>query len=156
MHKSMAFFTLIFEKDFSSFCNQKLQEVGVTQGLLYFILYIGKHTGCSTGELINALHMDWGYAQRSIEKLTQDGFILKEKNMKDKRAYHLSLTPKGENVFSVSHQVFFDWDAIILQGLAEEEKEQLFQILEKLIQRKGESAGVRYNEQPNQNGNSDT
>lgn len=156
MNRTMAFFALLFQKDFSSFCNQKLQEIDLTQGLLYFIIYIGKHPGCSTGELISALRMDWGHSQRSIDKLTQNGFVCKEKNMQDKRAYHLSLTPKGQNAFSVSHQVFFDWDAITLQELSATEKEQLFQILEKLIHRKGEPAYVRNNEQPDQDRNSDT
>lgn len=71
--------------------------------------------------------MDWGHTQRSIDKLAQDGFICKQKNEQDERAYFLTLTPKGENAFSVSHQVFFGWDAITLQRLSATEKNNFSQ-----------------------------
>lgn len=149
MHKSLAYFSLVLEKDFLSFCNQKLEEVGVTQGQIYFVIYIGKHPGCTTGDLVKDLRMDWGHTQRSVDKLVQDGFVCKQKSEQDKRAYHLSLTPKGETAFSVTHQVFSDWDTDVLQGLSAMEKEQLITILEKLIHRKGDYIYVRNNEQPN-------
>lgn len=137
MNKSLAAFALMLEKDFAAFCNQRLQEIGLTQGLLYFILYIGKHPCCATSDIIRDLHMDWGYTQRSLDKLVQDDFVCKQKNELDKRAYYLSLTSKGENAFSVSHQVLFDWDTGVLQGVSEEEKKQLFALLEKLTYHKG-------------------
>lgn len=142
----------MLERDFSALCTQRLQAIGVTKGLLYFILYIGKHPNCATGDLIKDLHMDWGHAQRSVDKLVQDGFVRKEKNQRDKRAYHLSLTPQGEHAFDVSHQLFFDWDASALQGLSREETEQLFTLLERLIQRKGDFVCVRNNQQPGESG----
>lgn len=148
MHNSLAFFALVFEKDFSAFCNEQLQKIGLTQGLLYFIIYIGKHPGCATGNLNKDLHMDWGYTQRSVDKLVQDGFVLKQRNQQDKRAYHLSLTPKGEHAFALSHEVFINWDSHTLQALSSTEKEQLFMILEKLIHRKGGFINVQNNGQP--------
>lgn len=149
MPKSLAFFTLVLQKDFTAFCHQRLQEIGLTQGLLYFILYIGKHPCCAMGDMTKALHMDWGHTQRSVDKLVQDGFVNKQKNELDKRAYYLSLTSKGEHAFSVSHQVFFDWDTGALQGLSEEEKNHLFALLEKLTCRKGDDTYVRNTQQPN-------
>lgn len=143
MNTSLGFFVLTLKKDFSAFCNQKLQEIGMTQGLLYFIIYIGKHPGCSMGSLIKDLHMDWGYTQRSIEKLQKDGFVIKQKSECDKRVYCLSLTPAGENAFSVSYQVIYDWDANVLGGLSAMEKQQLFTILEKLEYKEGEYGYVR-------------
>lgn len=148
MQDSLAFFALMLEKDFATFCNRRLQEVGMTQGLLYFILYIGKHPCCGMGDMTRELRMDWGHTQRSVDKLVQDGFVHKQKNEQDKRAYHLTLTSKGENAFSVSHQVFFDWDAGILQELSTKEKNHLFTLLEKLVRRKGEDTCVRNNQQP--------
>lgn len=148
MHKTLSLFVLKLQKDFSAFCGRKLQEIGLTQGLLYFIIYVGKHPGCSTKDLIKDLNMDWGHAQRSIEKLVRDGFMVKEKNAHDKRAYSLTLSSKGDNAFLVSHQVFTLWDETVLKDLPEEEKDRLFFILEKLVHFKGDDVCVRNNEMP--------
>lgn len=148
MQKTMSFFLMVLQKDFTAFCNQKLHEIGLTQGLLYFIIYVGKRPGCSTGEMIKALHIDWGHAQRSIDKLVQEAFIIKEKDEKDKRAYRLTLTSKGEEAFDISHRVFSDWDALALSDLSAAEKEQLFIIMNKLVLQRGEYACVRNNQHP--------
>ena len=107
---------------------KKLQEAGLNFGLLFFIIYIGKHPGCSPSQLRESLSLDWGHSQRSISQLADKGFITKEK---EGRHYVLNLTERGKNAFSIAHQVFFDWDESVLQTFTEEEKNQLFLLLEK-------------------------
>ena len=51
MHPSLPHYISLLRKDFTEYCGQKLSEQGLSQGLLYFILYIGKHPGCSPGIL---------------------------------------------------------------------------------------------------------
>lgn len=58
MFDTFAYLITSLRKDFTEFCNEKLQEMGLTQGLLFFILYAGKHPQCSPKELTEALHMD--------------------------------------------------------------------------------------------------
>ena len=65
MFDTFAYLITSLRKDFTEFCNEKLQEMGLTQGLLFFILYAGKHPQCSPKELTEALHMDTGYCARS-------------------------------------------------------------------------------------------
>jgi DNA-binding MarR family transcriptional regulator len=76
---------------------------------MYFIIYVGKHPECTPSELTSALKLDWGHSQRSVAKLAEDGFLIKEK--KSGRSYRLTLTPLGKQAFDVCHQVLFDWDA---------------------------------------------
>lgn len=105
-----------------------MQEAGLHFGLLFFIIYIGKHPGCSPSQLRESLSLDWGHSQRCITQLTDKGFITKEK---EGRHYILHLTEQGQNAFSIAHNVFFDWDESVLQTFTDEEKNQLFTLLEK-------------------------
>ena len=57
------------------------------------------------------------------------GFLTKEKVG---RRYQLHLTDKGQEAFAVSHQVFFDWDDQRLDGLSGEERQNLFDLLQKV------------------------
>lgn len=116
-------------RSFSAYTSRRLQQLGLSYGALFPLIYIGKHPQCTQAELTHALGLDWGYGQRSILKLVEDGFLLREKRG---RSYHLSLSEQGLRAFQISHQVFFDWDAEALSGLTPEEQVQLMTLLEKV------------------------
>lgn len=124
---------LTLHREFAAYTTQRLQELGLSFGLIYFVIYVGKHPDCTPSELTKALHLDWGHSQRSLNKLAEDGFLTKEKNG---RSYHLKLTQRGENAFVVCHQVFINWDAQSLGGLTAQERQQLLTLLQKAVQKK--------------------
>lgn len=132
MYNSLAYYISSLRKDFIEFCNKKLDCLGITQGLLFFIIYIGKHPGCTSSELSNKLKLDSGHTARSIEKLVKSEFIKKDKDIKDKRVSILNLTEKGEHTFQASYKMFIEWDKEKLKTLEKEEKEILMNILSKI------------------------
>lgn len=127
-HETLSYYSTIFHRSFAAYTSEQLQTVGLNFGLLFFVIYVGKHPGCSPAELTKALHLDWGYSQRSLTKLAGDGFLTKEKSG---RSYALDLTEKGKQAFAISHQVFFTWDAQHLSNLTPAEKDQLLALLQK-------------------------
>lgn len=129
---SLAYYVTVLRKDFSEYCGERLQEVGVTQGLLYFIIYVGKHPGCSPGELSGALHMDSGHAARSLAKLVQGGFLRQEKSTQDKRVHILWLEEKGKAVFRLSYELFTEWDKRMMAEMTDEERKQLLGLFSRL------------------------
>lgn len=123
---------LTLHKGFAAYTTQRLQELGLSFGLMYFVIYVGKHPDCTPSELTKALKLDWGHSQRSLNKLAEEGFLTKEKTG---RSYHLNLTSKGEAAFAVCHRVFFDWDAQNLNGLTADEQRQLLHLLQKAVRK---------------------
>ena len=128
MFQTLAYYATVFHRSFTAYTTRRLQQLGLNFGSLFPVIYVGKHPGCTQAELTAALGLDWGYSQRCITKLVDEGFLTREKSG---RAYHLDLSPKGQEAFSVSHQVFFDWDQETLTALTTEERNQLFALLEK-------------------------
>lgn len=131
MFDTFAYRATVFYRSFVALTSSRLQGLGLNFGSLFLILYVGKHPGCTQAQLTAALHLDWGYSQRSILKLVEDGFLTREKSG---RAYHMGLSEKGAEAFAVSHQVFFDWDQAHLSHLTPEEREQLLALLDKAAQ----------------------
>ena len=129
MFNTLAYFSSVLYRDFTAYTSEKLEKLGLHFGLLFFLIYVGKHPGATPSDLTQTLHLDWGHSQRCITKLVESGFLTKEKVG---RRYHLHLTEKGQEAFEVSHQVFFDWDREALHSLTEDEREQLFHLLAKL------------------------
>ena len=129
MLDTLAYHATILSRSFSAYTGRVLDQLGLSQGLLYPVLYIGRHPGCTQAELTEALGLDWGYCQRSVMRLTEDGFLTREKHG---RAYRLFLSEKGKQAFEASHQVFFDWDADTLNVLDQTERAQLLALLRKI------------------------
>ncbi|MEG1985479.1 MAG: MarR family transcriptional regulator [Oscillospiraceae bacterium] len=137
MNKTLAYYAAFLRKDFTDYSNKKLMEEGLSQGQLYFILYVGRHTGCSPKELAQTLHMDAGHTTRTLARLAQDGFLAQEKSETDGRARTLQLTEKGNDAFRLSHELFTAWDTEVLNPLSEEEKATLMALLSKLVLARG-------------------
>lgn len=140
MFQTLAYYATVFHRSFTAYTTQRLQQLGLNFGSLFPVIYVGKHPGCTQAELTAALGLDWGYSQRSITKLVEEGFLTREKSG---RAYHLDLSPKGQQAFQVSHQVFFDWDEQALTALDEKEREQLFALLAKATKKEANSTCMR-------------
>lgn len=140
MFQTLAYYATVFHRGFTAYTTQRLQKLGLNFGSLFPVIYVGKHPGCTQAELTAALGLDWGYSQRTVTKLVEEGFLTREKSG---RAYHLDLSPKGQEAFQVSHQVFFDWDQQALAALDENEREQLFALLAKATKKEANSTCMR-------------
>lgn len=139
---ALIYFYIIFFSISQRVCRihkQQTTKIRHQLRLIVFLIYVGKHPGCTPGELTKALNIDWGHSQRSVTKLVDDGFITKNKSG---RIYHLDLTEKGQQAFQVSHQVFFDWDKEKLSALTDTERKQLFGLLQKATASKEDPLNV--------------
>lgn len=134
MTETFSYRCITFYRSFVAYTSCRLQELGLSFGVLFLLVYVGKHPDCTQGELTQALELDWGYCQRSVVKLVEDGFLLRERKG---RAYHLELSEKGREAFELSHQFFEDWDEQVLGTFREEEREQLFALLTKVKIKEG-------------------
>ena len=136
MFNTLAYYSSVLYRDFIAYTSEKLEKLGLHFGLLFFLIYVGKHPGATPSDLTQTLRLDWGHSQRCITKLVDSGFLTKEKVG---RRYQLHLTEKGREAFEVSHQVFFDWDDQRLTALSEEERRTLFALLQKVARRQESS-----------------
>ena len=136
MFQTLAYYATVFHRSFAAYTTARLQALGLNFGALFPVIYVGKHPGCTQAELTAALGLDWGYSQRSVTRLVEEGFLLREKAG---RAYHLDLSEKGREAFAVSHQVFADWDRENLTALDDAEREQLLFLLAKVTRKEASS-----------------
>mgnify|MGYP002801200203 FL=1 len=140
MFQTLAYYATMCHRSFVGYTTARLQMLGLSFGSLFPVIYVGKHPGCTQAELTAALGLDWGYSQRSVTRLVEEGFLTREKSG---RAYHLNLSAKGQEAFQVSHQVFFDWDREAMASLSETEREQLLSLLAKATKKEVDSICTR-------------
>lgn len=80
---------LTLHREFAAYTTQRLQELGLSFGLIYFVLYVGKHPDCTPSELTKDLHLDWGHSQRSLNKLAR-------RRLSDERKEWAQLPPEAD------------------------------------------------------------
>lgn len=66
---TLSYYTTELYKEFAAYTTEKLHELGLNFGQMYFIIYVGKHPECTPSELTSALKLDWGHSQRSVANL---------------------------------------------------------------------------------------
>lgn len=133
LNQTLAYAVSQLRADFVAFSSRKLEALGITQGLLYFVLYIGRHPGCTPSDLSAALHADSGHTTRSIHKLEETGFVIRKAHPTDRRASVLELTDKGRQTMEASRGMFAEWDAYLLEQVPEDQCQQLRELLQTLL-----------------------
>lgn len=122
MGDTLAYYIAILKKDFENYCFAELNKWGITKGLLFFVIYIGKNPGCLPKNVSKTLRADAGHTTRSVMRLTELELVRSEVNEKDKRQKSLFLTEKGEEAFQKILHLFEEWDDLITEDWTEQEK----------------------------------
>ncbi len=133
MERTLAFYINMLRADFIAFCNERLKQLELSQGLLYFLLHVGRNPGCSAGEMAQSLKADSGHTTRSIEKLVKQGFMTRQRSEQDKRAVELHLTEKGEAAYQQIRGLFTEWEQQRTQHMTQEETQDLKRLLQKAM-----------------------
>lgn len=129
LEESLAFYITALRKDLNAYSDARLKQYGLTDGLFYYIIFIGKHPGCSLSDAARFLRVDNGHVTRCISRLEQLGYAVRTRDGEDRRHYHLTLTERGEEIFSELHTLLSDWDEAAFSALNREQKDQLLSLL---------------------------
>ena len=92
MFRTFSYACTVLYRRFTHYTSARLAQWGLSFGTLFFLIYVGKHPGCTQSELTAALHLDWGHSQRTVLKLVENGFLVRQK---EGRVYRLTLCDKA-------------------------------------------------------------
>lgn len=94
---------------------------------------IYKHEGINQEELSSILQIDKGATARAIKKMENGGFVRREKDIDDKRAYKIYLTQKSKEIQDDIFSIYKEWEEIITEDFADDEIKTLNKLLNKAI-----------------------
>lgn len=86
----------------------------------------------SQKELAELCGIDTPAMSRVIDKLSEEGYIIREKQTVDSRRVNLELTDKGREKSSAIIDMYNDYNAEFLSPLSKAERRQLSEILSKI------------------------
>lgn len=117
-----------------SYLSRKLESYNIGSGQYIFLLILYRNDGISQEELSAHLKIDKATTAKALKKLVTEGYIKREIDSFDKRAYKVFLTPKALAIKPIVHEVMLSWENSLTCDLAEDEIILLRRLLEKMAQ----------------------
>jgi len=111
---------------------KKFKRFGIGSGQYLFLLNLYKHDGITQEELAQKVKLDKGTTARAIKKLEDQGYVKRVKKENDRRAYKLEVTEKAEQIKKDVYVIMNEWENEVRKCLANEESQQLANLLNKL------------------------
>jgi DNA-binding MarR family transcriptional regulator len=114
------------------FYNQELPITPVQAGML---VVIGSKPGLTQTELARLMNVEGPTLMQSIDRLEENGYLLRTPRIGDRRSNSLQLTPLGKKVLAAIEAFLPVRDAELLSVLTPKERDQLANLLTKIIAR---------------------
>lgn len=109
-----------------------LDETGVYHAQYRLLLAISHNENASQNDIAKLMDVSAATIAVSLKKLEKGGYINREIDEKDNRLNKINITEKGKKVVKQSKKIFEAVDQKVFQGITDEEKAALINLLQKL------------------------
>ena len=115
-----------------SYFDYHAMEYGISSSHIFFLLCLYRQQGVSQDAISKELKMDKGTTARIARTLEMLGYVTRQSDIKDKRAYEVFLTEKGRQLESPIRLLLQEWAHIVTTGFTSEEEKVAYQLLQRM------------------------
>lgn len=112
--------------------DQRLKSYDIGYGALAFLMMLYHHDGIHQEEISRKLHIDKATTARAIHKLETGGYIRREPDIADRRAYRIFVMDKALRLKPELHEFSKEWTQQLMADFSVEEQAQAFILLDKM------------------------
>jgi MarR family 2-MHQ and catechol resistance regulon transcriptional repressor len=113
---------------------RKVSKKGLTLPQLYVLTTLGLQGDMPLGKLGRELLVTKGNITPIVDHLARDGFVIRDRDQKDRRKMWVRLTSKGEQFFEEIISAYEEEFVPLMNRLSQEELKQLSQLLKKMAE----------------------
>jgi DNA-binding MarR family transcriptional regulator len=118
------------------YINSNFEKYNIGNGQYLFLMFLSHREGVTQEEMSCKLFIDKGTTAKAVKRLEDEGYIKRQVDDKDKRAYKVYLTEEGRKITAEISKVLHDWNNILTSGFTEEEKETALNLLQRMLENK--------------------
>ena len=105
------------------------EQENIPTSCFSFILNIHHNPGISQKQLCEITQHDEAVATRLLKSMEKEGFVLKQRNPQDLRAFQLYLTDKGEVLYPAVKEALAHWWDYLLEDVPAEALQKNLEIM---------------------------
>ena len=111
-----------------------IDQFGISIAEWRILARLGEHTELNSRGLGERTFMDKSKVSRALKQLESKGYLIRTPDSQDNRAYYLSLTDAGRELYGQITPKALQWEAQLLSALDTPEYRDLLRIIVKLEQ----------------------
>ena len=135
------------DRCFVNYRKANLKDLNDVYPVLHmFISYVCRHPGCLQEELIEELCVDKSTVAHHLMKLEEKGYVERRVDTEDQRRRRVFPTEKAMSIHPAMHEVYENFRKGIMEGLTEEEQQEIIRLSEKMYENAIRLSGGRRNE----------
>jgi DNA-binding MarR family transcriptional regulator len=131
-YKSIGFWLSSIHRRAKSYYEKDLSKFGLGSGTHVFLTELFHQDGINQQELSEKLQVDKATTTRAVKKLVELGYVKREKDKVDNRAYNIFLTRKAKEIVPEIRKIRRSWNAILSHGFTNEEKKSMLDLLRRM------------------------
>jgi len=131
-HQSVSRFLSCLYRHTQMYFDRKIKTYELNYSTLSFLIVLLHHDGIHQEDISRKLSIDKATTARAIHKLMKSGYVRRETDPGDRRAYYIFLTEKGLTLKPELKRLSREWSDQLTTGFSPEDKEQIFSLLEKM------------------------
>ncbi|MDW7731352.1 MAG: MarR family transcriptional regulator [Methanolobus sp.] len=121
-HESIGRESVLLSREIHIFISRELEPYGIGSAQFPFLMRLLRQDGISQESLTRALNCDRATGTRALNKLEDKGYVRRETDPRDKRAYCVFLTEKSRHLEPVIRRMSSQINEVIFKGFTDEEK----------------------------------
>lgn len=118
-----------------AYFDYRAEEYGISSSHVFFLLCLYRKQGISQNEISKNLNLDKGTTARIGSTLEEIGYVTRQQDLNDKRAYQVYLTEKGIQLEPKIRLMLKEWAHILTNDLTVEEEKVAYQLLQRLAEK---------------------
>ena len=112
---------------------ERLESIGLTPALFALLNVLGAREGTIQQQLSADMAIDPSAMVKLINELEEDGLAERRRRPGDRRAWEVSITPKGRGTLQEGRRLAGDVEDEVLSGLNAAERRQLLMLLRRAL-----------------------
>jgi DNA-binding MarR family transcriptional regulator len=114
------------------YLDKEFEQYDISSGQIHVYMTLLNNDGINQEALANQLNLDKATISRAVEKLIKEGYVTRETNPEDHRAYNLHMTKKGKDIESEIRNSLRKVTVILLSDFKADEKEIALKLLKRM------------------------
>lgn len=112
-----------------AYMNEVTKQYQLGCGTYPYLMTLFHNDGINQNQISKELDVDKSMSARAIKKLIELGYVKKESDPEDSRAYKLYLTEQGKEIVPTLKTEINNWNQIITANLDNKDKDELIHLL---------------------------
>jgi MarR family transcriptional regulator, transcriptional regulator for hemolysin len=94
------------------------------------LMFLSTHDNSNQDHIAKYFEIDKGAITKTIQKLEEKKFIVRQENVDNRREKLISLSQSGKQIVKVMSSILSEWDACVYDGISKQDRQKLEEIIE--------------------------